>query len=222
MLLFYCAEESALPEIRRDGLPARDGGGVRLWTRLSDARASCAGAVVVVEAGGVDADGTQAEVRLEAVPPEALRNVDPYLPPEPVAAGGGYVVRDDGAGPEVLLIFRRGAWDLPKGKQDDGESIEACALREVREEIGVEELHVRRALGTTVHGYARKGAYQVKTTHWFLMDTPERRFTPQEDEDIASVDWVPWAEARERVGYETLREHMRRIEPLVLPAPDAR
>ena len=55
----------------------------------------------------------------------------------------------------MLLIFRRGVWDLPKGKRDAGETIEACALREVREEIGVGELRLARELGTTVHDCAR-------------------------------------------------------------------
>ena len=218
MLLFYCAREADLPQIRREGLHAGDGEGLVLWTRLSDALQACADVLLVAEVDGRAGDGGAAPVRLEAVPPSALRNVEPYLPPEPVAAGGGYVMRDGDGEPELLLIFRRGVWDLPKGKQDPDEDVEACAVREVREEVGIDELHVRRALGTTVHGYARKGAYQVKTTHWFLMHTPEHRFTPQQEEDIESVEWVPWSEARRRIGYDTLSEHMQRIEPIVLEA----
>ena len=44
-------------------------------------------------------------------------------------AAGGYVVRRKDAGLEVLLIHRRGVWDLPKGKCDDGEKARACARR---------------------------------------------------------------------------------------------
>src|SRR5215204_4522110 len=45
-----------------------------------------------------------------------------------IKAAGGLVVNDDR---HLLLIFRRGKWDLPKGKLDPGESLETCALREV-------------------------------------------------------------------------------------------
>src|SRR5690349_2204758 len=38
---------------------------------------------------------------------------------------------------EILMIFRRGKWDLPKGKLDPGESLEACAIRELKEETGI-------------------------------------------------------------------------------------
>src|SRR5438046_1555734 len=47
-----------------------------------------------------------------------------------VQTGGGLVINEKD---EVLMIFRRGKWDLPKGKIDQGESIEQCAVREVKE-----------------------------------------------------------------------------------------
>src|SRR5438034_5163464 len=47
-----------------------------------------------------------------------------------VAAGG--IVKNENA--EVLMIFRRGRWDFPKGKLDRGEKLEDCAVREVEEE----------------------------------------------------------------------------------------
>jgi len=131
-----------------------------------------------------------------------------------LTAAGGYVVREGAAGPEVLLIFRRGAWDLPKGKLDPGETVEACALREVREEVGIGELRVLAPAGATVHGYPEGGRYLVKTTHWFFMRTPERDFTPEEREGIEQVAWVLWAEARRRLGYESLRRHMATLRPL--------
>ena len=52
-----------------------------------------------------------------------------------VVAAGGLVTNDKN---ELLTMFRRGKWDLPKGKLDEEETIEACALREVREETGIE------------------------------------------------------------------------------------
>lgn len=153
------------------------------------------------------------------------RNGVPYRPPFSVTAAGGYVVRSATEGiqqplegldrvvtGDVLLIFRRGVWDLPKGKLDRNESIEQAALREVGEEVGAHDLHIVSALGATVHGYPVGPRYAVKTTHWFLMETSSIRFMPQASEQIEDVRWVPWQRAREMVGYDTIRAHMAAID----------
>ena len=141
-----------------------------------------------------------------------------YWRPGSVGAGGGYVVRRTEEGEvEVLLIFRRGAWDLPKGKLDPGETVKEAAHREVSEEIGVKkkELTVLQDLGPTVHGYiwAKHDMYAVKTTFWFSMSTTAEAFEPEEREGIEKVDWVPWDAAAERFGYQTLRDHHAALDP---------
>lgn len=224
MLLFYCAARKKLDTIRRKGVKGSGGDGVRVWTSLAAARATCSDPILVVDAAALPGDATgdgpgeRASVEVPRIPPEAIRNLDPYLAPQPVIAAGGYVVRPGEDAPEVLLIYRRGAWDLPKGKQDPGEAVDACALREVREEVGIETLHLGRALGTTVHGYERGGGYHVKTTYWFLMQTPETQFTPEEREGIEEVAWVSWPEAVQRIDYPSFRAHMQRIEQVVREA----
>ena len=209
MLLFYCAAEADLAAIRREGV--YDAG---LWTSLEAARKACDGSILVVDMAAEGAVSAHAG----HIPPEAFVNLDPYLRPKKVLAAGGYVVRPGEEAPEVLLIFRKGAWDLPKGKQDPGETIEACALREVREEVGVDQLHLGPALGTTLHGYERDGRYHVKTTHWFLMQTPEISFAPQAQEGIEEVAWVPWPDAVRCLGYASLRSHMQQVETAVRDA----
>ncbi len=62
---------------------------------------------------------------------------------------------------EVLFMFRRGKWDLPKGKLDPGETLEACALREVEEETGVGQLELKNFLLVTEHTYAERGTGYV-------------------------------------------------------------
>jgi len=223
MFLFYCAEQTDLAAVRRKGVQDEGGDGLLLWTSLEEGQVACQAPILVVAAAAlpdrlVEDQTTEekgAPVRTSRIPPEAFCNLDPYLPPHPVVAAGGYVVRPGRDEPEVLLIFRRGVWDLPKGKRDAGETIEACALREVREEIGVGALHLDRELGTTVHGYPRKGQYHVKTTYWFLMQTPENRFTPETREGIEAVAWTSWSEAVRRIGYDSLRDHMQRVEGVV-------
>ncbi|MGI9174833.1 MAG: NUDIX hydrolase [Rhodothermales bacterium] len=211
MLHYACPDDTDLAPSAQEKSDLLD---VRLWTSLDAAKAACAGHTLVLN-GSVATGSTDGEKR--SVPRSAILNLDPYLSPKAVTAGGGYVVRPGVGEPDVLLILRRGVWDLPKGKLDKGETIEACALREVREEVGIgEALRVLEPLGVTVHGYPEKGKYRVKTTHWFLMQTSQTEFTPQAEEDIEAVAWVPWTEAKQRVGFETLRAHMEAVASRVL------
>ncbi|MGW0120586.1 nucleotide triphosphate diphosphatase NUDT15 [Streptomyces sp. NPDC003327] len=64
----------------------------------------------------------------------ALRNVQP--PPAQASLGAGVVVVDD-AGRILLGLDRSGVWELPGGKVEPGESIEAAAVRELAEETAL-------------------------------------------------------------------------------------
>ncbi len=218
MFFYYCAALRELPSIKQNGITAPPGQKVLLRTDLEEALAYCPDALLVADLDESktlpgDDDG---QALSGPVPAAAIRNLAPYLPPRPVVAAGGYLMRFSAEEPEVLLIFRRGVWDLPKGKQDAGETIHACALREIGEEIGAEDLRIKRSLGVTVHGYPERGIYRVKTTHWFLVQSNQEVFYPEAEEDIEKVAWMPWSEAKRRIGHETLRRHMQHIDPVLL------
>jgi 8-oxo-dGTP pyrophosphatase MutT (NUDIX family) len=124
-----------------------------------------------------------------------------------IIAGGGIVTNELG---ELLMIFRRGKWDLPKGKLDKGESIEDCALREVREETGVLHLKIGALLLVTQHDYYDKWvkADVIKETHWFRMfvsGTPA--LVPQTEEDITAIEWTKLTNVAARLeeSYETIK-----------------
>jgi 8-oxo-dGTP pyrophosphatase MutT (NUDIX family) len=106
----------------------------------------------------------------------------------PIQAAGGFVYTDD---LELLLIFRRGKWDLPKGKVDEGESLETCAIREIKEETGIDISRNEGPLCTTFHTYHQFGKHILKESHWFLMKAKKGSFTPQLDEEIEKCEWVP-------------------------------
>ncbi|MGN6618383.1 MAG: NUDIX hydrolase [Ilyomonas sp.] len=106
-----------------------------------------------------------------------------------VAAGG--LVRNDTD--DLLMIYRRGKWDLPKGKLDEGETIEACAVREVKEETGLKEITLGKLIGITHHRYFDKWIMNdvIKETHWFEMKVKDNPvFIPQKEEDILEIRWV--------------------------------
>lgn len=215
MLYFYCCRAPQVEEISRDGLREAQ----PLWRSLPEAEAACGERIIVIDGEGlaVRRSGPEA-MRGEHVPPEALLNTAPYAQPKAVAAAGGYVMRPGKTAPELLMIYRRGVWDLPKGKLDAGETLAACARREVAEEVGIAPPRLIEPLGTTVHGYREKGRYLVKTTHWFLMQTTARTFEPQGEEDIEAVEWVAWREARKRIGYRSIAHHMDEQEAAVYAA----
>lgn len=105
-----------------------------------------------------------------------------------IQAAGGLVVNDRH---EWLLIFRLGKWDLPKGKMDKGEKLEACAVREVEEETGLRKVKLVKPLSVTWHTYHEGTKFFLKESHWYLMKVSgEQTLVPQTEEDIAEVKWV--------------------------------
>jgi 8-oxo-dGTP pyrophosphatase MutT (NUDIX family) len=126
-----------------------------------------------------------------------------------IQAGGGLVVNEKG---EVLFMFRRGKWDLPKGKLDPGETLEACAVREVEEETGIGRLILLKFLLVTEHLYEEKGLNILKETHWYLMKaTSDQKLIPQKEEDILELKWIGPPEFRivKRNTYPAILEVLR-------------
>ncbi len=135
--------------------------------------------------------------------------------PESVIAAGGvlFQINPEDKNLLVLLIFRNGFWDLPKGKLEKGESIPMCAVREVAEETGSELPVIISSLGTTYHEYKEKKKHYGKTTYWYTMIYPREQYLePQRSEGIEKIEWVELSKAKEGVGFENLREVLDQFE----------
>jgi len=105
-----------------------------------------------------------------------------------VNAAGGLVSNRRG---DYLLINRNGLWDLPKGHQEAGEEIEITAIREVREETGVDQLELGNLICITDHCYRRNGIWHLKHTWWFnMLYNDPVDLSPQKEEDITKAAWV--------------------------------
>lgn len=102
-------------------------------------------------------------------------------------AAGGYVLNSE---QQLLVFFRRGFWDLPKGKIDPGESPGQTAVREVQEETGLVHLQLGEHLLDTWHTYTLKGQRILKKTYWYRMVTADMDLVPQTEEDIEEIKWV--------------------------------
>jgi 8-oxo-dGTP pyrophosphatase MutT (NUDIX family) len=105
-----------------------------------------------------------------------------------IEAAGGLAYNLDN---QLLMIFRNGRWDLPKGKLELGENIRECAIREVEEECGVNNLKIVRELQSTYHTYEINDQAILKRTYWFKMNTNySNELVPQIKEGITKVEWV--------------------------------
>lgn len=112
-----------------------------------------------------------------------------------IEAAGGIIFNSKN---ELLLIHRRGFWDLPKGKIEEGESVEEAAIREVKEETGIQEVFIQQPLTfkkllnkATYHSYTLNGIQALKVSYWFVMkSTYDLPLLPQSEEDIEKAIWI--------------------------------
>ncbi len=146
-----------------------------------------------------------------------------------VTSAGGVVLRErpGGRGLEVLLIAIKGGrvWSLPKGKVEPGERYTQTAVREVREETGI-EARVLAPLGSIrYHFTVRDDGVQTTVTkevHYFLMRYVAGTPRPQKEE-VDGVDWLPLPEALRRLSHKSERDTLLRAlaywEARTSPAP---
>jgi 8-oxo-dGTP pyrophosphatase MutT (NUDIX family) len=126
-----------------------------------------------------------------------------------ITAAGGLVLNEN---KDVLMIFGRGFWDLPKGKLDEDETVEHCAIREVKEETGLTDVTITKFITLTQHEYfdIHLNNEVLKETHWFEMkSTQYEKLIPQREEDITTIEWVS-----ETKLYEFLQKSYTNIQQL--------
>lgn len=116
-----------------------------------------------------------------------------------VRAAGGIVVRDDGHGPQVLVVHRPAYddWSLPKGKLDLGEDDATAAVREVEEETGVRAQVIGDA--GSIDYIDRRG--RPKVVHYFVMMVMDDPGTRESDNEVDLVAWWPISQARTALTY---------------------
>ncbi len=124
--------------------------------------------------------------------------------------------------PEVLLAHPggpfwakrdAGAWSIPKGQIEDGEDPRACALRELREELGAEgapalereqllELGaVRQRGGKVVEAWAAEAEFDpgCLASNTFALEWPPRSGSERDFPEVDRVEWFDLREARRRI-----------------------
>lgn len=125
-------------------------------------------------------------------------------------AAGGVVMRGAGEDAEVVLAGRVSdrTWVFPKGTPDDGETTEETALREVREETGL-DVEIVRPIGSVEYWFAVPGERVHKLVHFYLMNAVGGDVS-RHDHEYDEVRWVPVAEARRLLSFDTYRDILDR------------
>ena len=120
-----------------------------------------------------------------------------------VRAAGGVALRRDATGAlEVLVIHRTqyDDWSLPKGKAEEGETDEACAVREVEEETGL-----RCRLGVELPSVRYTDRFgRPKVARYWLLEVESGEAAPANEVD--EIAWLPLPEARARLTYARDRD----------------
>lgn len=123
-------------------------------------------------------------------------------------AAGGMILNEKD---ELLMIFRKGFWDLPKGKTEEQESFEDSAYRECSEETGLKTLKLSEFMTATHHLYPYNDGFAIKTTRWYKFHAPSSQpLVPQTAEDIMEVKWLS-----HQVVKKLLDKSYRMIEYLI-------
>ena len=108
---------------------------------------------------------------------------------EKPGVGVGVIIQHEG---KILLVRRKhhgaGTWSTPGGYIDMGETPEACAIREVREETGV-ELGGATFLGIS-NDIHPDGKHNI--TIWMAGAAPSGEPAVVADEELDAVEWFPW------------------------------
>lgn len=131
-------------------------------------------------------------------------------------SAGGVVYRVHDGQPLFLLIrdsYRN--WGFPKGHLETDERPDAAALREVREETGLDTLEMDGEIETIDWFFRFRGRLVHKICHFYLMHTDSARTKPQRAEGITACRWATFDEASSLVSYANARDVLSRAHAMV-------
>lgn len=144
----------------------------------------------------------------------------PVLRTARATSAGGVVHRTVDGEAEILLVHRRAPvlWALPKGTPDSGETIEETALRETREETGI-EVEIEAPLSAIRYFFVRGTTRFHKTVHFFLM-RPVGGAIELHDGEFDEVRWARVGEALALMNHATERSVVERAVALMAVGTD--
>jgi predicted NUDIX family NTP pyrophosphohydrolase len=152
-------------------------------------------------------------------------------------SAGILLFRRSGVEPEFLLVHPggpfwakkdSGAWSIPKGQIEDEEEPQACAIRELEEELGaapeldperlIELGSIKQRAGKVVEAWAAEADFDPATlaSNTFAMEWPPRSGKQQEFPEVDRAEWFNLEAAREKIlpaQAELLDRLLERLDP---------
>ena len=129
-----------------------------------------------------------------------------------VVSSGGVIFRTVNGQFEVALISRGKVWCLPKGLIEQGETTEETALREVKEETGLEG-EIFKKIGEISYNFFRGKRY-LKKVHFYLLKHIGGSVS-NHDFEADRVKWFPISEAFQVLTYVNERRILRKAEEML-------
>jgi 8-oxo-dGTP pyrophosphatase MutT (NUDIX family) len=139
----------------------------------------------------------------------------PILRTARATSAGGVVHRSIDGRVQIALVHRRAPvlWALPKGTPDAGETTEETALRETREETGL-EVEIEARLQSIRYFFVRGTTRFHKTVHFFLM-RPIGGSLDAHDAEFDEVRWMDLSEALAIMNHATERSVVEEAAGLI-------
>jgi 8-oxo-dGTP pyrophosphatase MutT (NUDIX family) len=139
----------------------------------------------------------------------------PALRSARATSAGGVVHRTEGGRLEIVLVRRRQPplWALPKGTPDSGETLAETAIRETREETGL-QVEIEEPISAITYFFVHGRTRFHKTVHFFLMHPIGGRLEDH-DHEFDEVRWVHIDEAPRVMNHATERGVVQRAAEIL-------
>ncbi len=128
-------------------------------------------------------------------------------------SAGAVIFRQDMTGIRhyLLLQYRGGHWDFPRGNVEENEAAEVTARREIEEETGIEDIRfIPRFSERIVYFYTRNGHKVSKEAVFLLAETKNEKVTLSYEH--RGFQWLDYKGAYERITYRNSKNVLEKAE----------